>query len=214
MVVYEPFKTKPLSEFHAELAFEFPNLPDQLFDYYLIKVARDMARRGNIIRRRAIIHTQPGVTRYRLVSPDECEPLNILSLKRTTCCAPRLDIPRTFVAPDGAIPCTRSIAWYDEHEQALNVELGCNGGDIYVEMSVTPSSSPCDLPEEYYEKFLPTLTMGAKAAIMLIPGRPWTNAQLGAGLQNEYLKAVGSDAVDTMTHRMRGGIKMRFGRVL
>ena len=55
---------------------------------------------------------------------------------------------------------------------------------------------------------------GTKAAILMITGRPWTNVQVGAALRNEYLRVVSADAVDTMSHRMRGGVKMQFGKVL
>ena len=81
MVLYEAFRTRPLSDFHAELSFEFPTLPEALFDYYLIRTAIDMAKRGNLIRRRAVLTAQHGVTRYRLVSPDQLAAASISVLE-------------------------------------------------------------------------------------------------------------------------------------
>ena len=86
MVLYEAFRTRPLSDFHAELSFEFPTLPEALFDYYLIRTAIDMAKRGNLIRRRAVLMAQHGVTRYRLVSPDKFELLHIMNIRREPHC--------------------------------------------------------------------------------------------------------------------------------
>lgn len=215
MVVYEPFRTRPLSDFHAELSFEFPTLPESLFDYYLIRTAIDMAKRGNLIRRRAVIAAQHGVTRYRLVSPDEFSLLHILNIMRVPACSCDVtNLPRSFVPPTGANQCGRDIAWYDEQEQVLNIRPPYCFGDYYVEMSVTPPAEPCELPVEFLDKYQPTLMMGTKASILMITGRPWTNFQVGAALKDEYLRAVAADAVDTMTHRMRGGVKMSFGKVL
>lgn len=214
-VVFDKYETVPLHEFHAELAFEFPALPEQLFDYYLIRTAVDMAKRGNIIRRRATIFARQGVTRYRLVSPDGCEPLHVMDVIKSPDCGCSVhDVRRSFAEPRGKFSCGRDIAWYDEHEQCLNVNPSFCFGDYKVEMSVTPGMQPCDLPSEYYDKYLPTLLMGVKSAILMITGRPWTNVQVGAALRDEYTKAVASDAIDTMSHKMRGGVKMRFGKAL
>lgn len=215
MVVYEPFRTVPLSALHAELSFEFPTLPESLFDYYLIRTAIDMAKRGNLIRRRAVITAQHGVTRYRLISPDQFEFLHIMNIRRQPDCACLVeDLPRSFTPPSGVMSCGKDIAWYDEQEQTLHINPPYCRGDYYVEMSVTPPAEPCELPAEFLDKYQPTLMMGTKASILMITGRPWTNMQVGAALKNEYLKAVAADAVDTMTHRMRGGVKMQFGKVL
>lgn len=215
MVLYEAFRTRPLSDFHAELSFEFPTLPEALFDYYLIRTAIDMAKRGNLIRRRAVLTAQHGVTRYRLVSPDQFELLHIMNIRREPHCACMSEnLPRSFCPPATAERCGRDIAWYDEQEQVLHINPPYCHGDYYVEMSVTPPAEPCELPAEFLDKYQPTLLMGTKAAILMITGRPWTNVQVGAALRNEYLRAVAADAVDTMSHRMRGGVKMQFGKVL
>ena len=68
-IIYEPFKTRPLDSFLEELRFEYPTLPAQLFQFYLLKAARNMARQGNLIRRRAAVNLEPCITRYRLESP-------------------------------------------------------------------------------------------------------------------------------------------------
>lgn len=205
-VIYDPFEVRSLSDFHAELAFEYPALPEQLFDYYLLRTAIDMAHRGNLIRRRIVIHPQSGVTNYRLTPPDssETELLHIMDVS----------------APDG-VSLKRSInkapfVTYDEHEQELNIthSFSCCTPKFVVEVSVAPKPKACHLPAEYYDRFLSTLLMGTKASILLITGRPWTSLQAGSAFKTEYLRSIAADALDVMSHRMRGGLHMNFGKVL
>lgn len=215
MVVFERFKSRPISDFHDELRFEFPNLPSQLFDYYLVKSAITMAKTGNLIRRRAIIHAESGVTRYRLESPDGMDICGIMGIHHMPDCGcHRTEVTRTFAPPVGAMSCKRDVAWYDDTEDVLYVEPSFCYGKLYVELSVSPSAGACELPEAYFTEHLDTLIMGTKGAIMLITGRPWTNLRVGQAYQNEFLQRITQENVRVMTHKQRGSVKMTFGRVM
>lgn len=79
-VIYEPFPMIPLTELHDELRFEYPDLPVELFDYYLTRTAADMAERGNLLKRKITIHLEPNITRYALKSPDSLRMLQVLDI--------------------------------------------------------------------------------------------------------------------------------------
>lgn len=214
-ILYEPFKTLPLTEFRDELRFEFPNLPVPLLDHYLLRAARHMARVGNLIRRRAVIHAHHGVTRYRLQSPDGMQINAIHGIRRAPDCGcGSQSIMRSFDPPEGAFCCGREIAWYDDLENVLHVTPPYCHGSYYVSLSVLPARDACELPDKYYTDFLDTLLMGTKGGIMLITGRPWTNLALGQAYTNEFNTLISGDAIDTAAHKQRGSVKMNFGRVM
>ena len=174
-----------------------------------------MAREGNLIRRKAVISLQHCVTRYRLESPDGLELCGILRtyILPEGCCDGQ-DLRRTFTQPEQICPCKRGIVWYDDLEKVLHVKHNLTHGDLLIELSVMPSTDSCELPETLYSDWLDVLLMGTRAYIMLIPGRPWTNVQLGRAYMQEFEARIKKAAVETATHKMRGGIVMRFGRVL
>lgn len=220
MVIYEPFPMIPLTELHEELRFEYPDLPAELFDYYLTRTAVDMAERGNLIKRRVAIELEPGVSRYALRSPDDLKLWAIMGIWHSACGNPDCgvsEVRRSFRPPSGAIWCgcgeNRRLVWWDVQEQVLHVNMCC-GGMLYVSIAVVPDRKACELPKVYQEEYLETLLMGTRSAIMLITGRPWTNLRLGGQLRNEYLNMIKSLSIDSLTRQQRGTIRMNFGRAL
>ena len=219
MVIYEPFPMIPLTDLHEELQFEYPDLPAQLFDYYLTRTATDMAERGNLIRRRVVIELESGVSRYALRSPDGMKLWAILGIWHAPCNAAcgMSEVRRSFVPPEGAAWCgcgdNHRTVWWDVQEQTLHVN-SCSGGTLYVSIAVVPDRKACELPKVYQEEYLETLLMGTRAGIMLISGRPWTNMRLGAQMRTEYLNMVKSLSIDAMMRQQRGAIRMNFGRVM
>ncbi len=213
MVVYEQHRKIKLNDFYAELAFEFPNLPSQLFEYYILRTARDMAREGNLIRRVIIIEPEPCVTTYKLTSPDGMEVCGILGIRHHACCFDK-DVPRSFVPPTDSVCCSRSEAWYDDANEVLHIsDQGCHGV-YFVSVAVCPGEHDCELPAEFKEKFLTTLMMGTKGSILMITGRPWTNLRVGASCLQSYSEMLKSNSVETATHKMRGAVKIGFPKAL
>lgn len=215
MVIYEPYPTIPLTELQEELRFEYPDLPEQLFDYYLTRTAVDMAERGNLLKRRAIIHMESGITRYALRSPDELRLWAILGVWRGDPCHVR-EVPRSFTPPPGCVclsPGTATV-WWDDQEEVLHVSDMCPCGTLYVSMAVVPDRKACSLPRVYQEEYLETLLMGTRSAIMLITGRPWTNLRLGGQMRAEYYNMIKTLSVDKAMKQQRGTVKINFGRAL
>lgn len=205
----------PLTELHEELRFEYPDLPAQLFDYYLTRTAVDMAERGNLLRRRVIIDMEPGVSRYDLRSPDDLRLWAIMGVWRGDPCHVR-ELPRSFTPPKGCICLNpgRTTVWWDEIEKVLNVSDMCPCGTLYVRIAVVPDRKACSLPRVFQEEYLETLLMGTRSAIMLITGRPWTNLRLGGQLRTEYQNMVKTLSVDRSMKQERGTVRMNFGRAL
>lgn len=209
MVLLEQFESRPLSDFHPELRFEFPALPSQLFDYYLLRTAIRMAREGNLIRRRAVVHLQPCVTRYVLEAPDGFRICAITGVHRVLLCGPcgnAVNVPRSITKSDEAV-------WYDEIEHVLHAD-GMGDGKLEFLVCVEPERDACELPVEFYDKYLPTLIMGTRASIFMLSGRPWTNMRVGAAAEAEFRNMLVRDSVESKTHLQRGALKMNFGRAM
>ena len=212
-VVFEPFRTVPLDKFLPELQFEFTDLPDPLFKWAILRAARDMARNGNLLRRRAVIHTQCGVTRYALRSPDGLEICGILGIRGMACCGDHI-VKRSFDPPAQARQCGRERAWYDEQEGVLNLVSPYFPGEYFISMSVCPPDDACELPAAYYDDHVDILLTGARARILRMSNKPWTNLQLADAYEKHFNEGIADAAVDTHTHMMRGSVKMHFGRAL
>lgn len=202
----------PLDKFQAELRFEYPDLPEPLFAHYLARTARDMARRGRLVRRRAVIRGRCGVSRHLLEPPDGMEIDAVLGIRFSTCCGHEI-VGRTFTPPEHSSCCSRETAWYDDTERVLHVD-GTREGVYHVELSVLPPPDACTLPSVFYDRHFQALLLGTRGSILMITGRPWTNLQLGRALYSECLNEIVRADLETATHGMRGAVMMNFGKVM
>ena len=213
-ILYDPYRSRPVSDFCEELRFEFPKLPDPLFHFYTVKAAREASVRGNLVRRRAFIQSLPGEEEYLLESPDGLDVTGILRIAEFPHCSCHMDVRRTFTFPEGCRFCGRRTAWYETHDRTLHIDRTCCGSDFLVELAVAPSREACELPAVLYDDWLELIVLGAKAGILMVPGRDWTSLPLGRAYMQEFLNRIRDAAVDTAVHRMKGGARMDFGRVM
>lgn len=212
-VLFEPHKTRPLADFYPEMRFEFPDLPDELFAFALIRAARALAKEGKVVRRRSIVHAYPGVTRYSLRSPDGLEVCAILSIRQQSCLGTRY-IPRRFDPPATAGCCPSDLAWYDDIEQELRIDAAGCGHLFFLSLAVCPPDNACELPAILYDDYLDLLLLGAKGRILRMSHKPWTDLQLAQVYERSFNAGIQSAAVEVHTHLQRGSIKMNFGRIL
>ena len=134
-ILYDPYRSRPVSDFCEELRFEFPKLPEPMLHFYVAKAAREAAVRGNLVRRRAFIQSLPGEEEYLLESPDGLDVTGILRIAELPRCGCPLDVRRTFTFPEGCRFCGRRTAWYETHDRTLHIDRTCCGSDFLVEFS-------------------------------------------------------------------------------
>lgn len=213
-VIYEPFKMLPLERFHDELLFDFPKLPVQLFDYYLLNTAYRMAVEGKILRRTAHINYRCGVTRYKLQSPDGLEITDIISVVSDRGCSGRREVPLALVHPDDLGFARGEYAWYDDDESVLHIWTRLSDGLFEVKLAVAPEKDACSLPAVYDTELYDTLMLGTKGRILMIPDRSWTDVRTGAIYMNEFEKRIVSHRLDKSLHKQNGAIRMSFGKAL
>lgn len=63
---------------------------------------------------------------------------------------------------------------------------------VTLRLSVAPSESSTGLPDDLAIRFRDEIHVGAKARLMLYPGRPWTNPDLGAVYGQAFDSLVGT----------------------
>lgn len=215
-IQFDPHKTVPLSNFHEELWFEFQNLPTQLFDYYLLKTAREMAESAPLVLRTLTISLVPNITRYYLDPPDNTELNQLLGVRHVPTgnleCGSH-DV-RRFINPPEHLGCFTYGAWYDHPTKCLTLHLPNCAGKCVVSMSIKPSRDACELPAEYFDEYLPVLVMGTRASLMMITGRPWTNLRVGGELYTEYRNLTRELGVQHMRKKQAGSVKLHTGRVM
>lgn len=212
-VVWEPFPLVAPTKFFPELRFEFKDLPPQLFEYYVLQTAVDMAEKGNILRRWCVIELEPCVTRYAVLSPDGLRVWTIMGIFRSRGCGIN-HTRRTYGPPIDACCVPENVAWYDPYDHVLHYTGDCGCGCLFVNVAVVPERDTCELPEIYYGRFYSTLLMGVRARIMLITGRPWSNLRIGGSLMEEYERMLARDAVRVAERQQRGAVKIQFGKVM
>lgn len=214
--VWEPYPTAPLNKFFPELRFEFKDLPPQLFQYYILQTAVDMAEKANILRRWCEIELEPCVSRYALESPDGMRVWAVMGIFRLSGPIDKgiRRVRRSYGPPEGAVCLPQNVAWYDPYDGVLHYSGDCLCGNLFANVAVVPERDACDLPEIYYDRFYSALLTGTRARIMLITGRPWTNLRVGASLMQEYENMLSRDAVRVAERGQRGMIKMQFGKVM
>lgn len=213
-ILYDPYRSRPISDFCEELRFEFPKLPEPMLHFYVAKAAREAAVKGSLVRRRAFIQSLPGEEEYLLESPDGLEVTGILRIAELPHCSCPRDVRRTFTFPEGCRFCGRRTAWYEPQDKALHIDRTCCGSEFLVELAVAPARDACELPSVLYDDWLELIVLGARAGVLLVPGRDWTSMPVGRAYMQEFLNRIRDAAVDTAAHRMKGGARMDFGRVM
>jgi hypothetical protein len=63
---------------------------------------------------------------------------------------------------------------------------------VTMRLSVAPSEGSTGLPDDLAIRFRDEIHVGAKARLMLYPGRPWTNPDLGAVYGQAFDSLVGT----------------------
>ena len=207
-------KTLPLTNFTEELRFEFPDLPQPLFDYYCVEVARIMASEGHLFKTVIEFNTKQNVTRYLLDTKDESEIIGIyrITSRDVNTTDVYIEVDRTFTKPQRVVPI--NLAWFDTVQSVLHVKTVYEHGVMNVYTYTSPVLGTCSLPEVIRTKYWQTFMLGVKGKLLLITGRQWTNLQLGQAYYTEFKKQLAIDSITKSTNGMVGVAKINFGRAL
>lgn len=87
--------------------------------------------------------------------------------------------------------------------------LDSQGAKLTVRAAYAPKITATTLPDEIVTKHLDGLTGGAKARLMIMPGRSWTNAQMGGVYRAQFNDQVLKAKIDILHDRVQGSVSVR-----
>lgn len=203
-VEYIHIEKVPLTDFVDDLLYDITDLPEDAALHFIKRAAIEMARKGNIVRREAIIHTQDFVENYVLEPPDCADIVAIMSvcaIKHSLCS----EVTRLTAAPC-RLPCG-TYSWFTEPNE-IHFSPGKYGNAYRVNFSVAPQIADCEL-DSVYLRHTETLLLGAKAYVYELNDKPWTNRGLAQKLKEQFKLGISKAAVEKMLGGQRGVMRVK-----
>lgn len=205
VIVYSPYEKVDLSVFTDVLEYEFTKLDLGAAERFILDTAIYMAQYGNVLRRKATIHTQACVENY-LLEPPDCMQVNaIMSIcAKCSCCSCgpiRLTSSRCHCTC-GCGSCN-TYTWYDKPNEIYFSPAHHNS--IYeIEMAVVPIYDTCEIDKVYRTELYSTLMLGVKAKILSISGKPWSSQNQADSYQLKFERALRRDTIHALLGGQRG----------
>lgn len=86
---------------------------------------------------------------------------------------------------------------------------------LTVQAVYTIKNTSTTVPDQIVDHYLETISAGAKARLMLMPGVAWSNPQLAAMYRQQFAVGMSNARIETMKSRTPGSMRVRpiaFGR--
>jgi hypothetical protein len=87
--------------------------------------------------------------------------------------------------------------------------LNSQGKTLRMRAAFAPKLTATTLPDEIVTKYIDGLTGGAKARLMAIPGKAWTNLQMAAFYRGVFENFVMKAKIDILHDRVQGSLSVR-----
>lgn len=212
-VEYQHYPKRPLSDFIDELEFEFQGsitVEYGVLEHTVRRAARYIARHGNILQRKAVIHTQQCVDNYRLEPPDCVDVLavtQVCNIKGGICgCVQRVNVQPCNM------PCG-TIFWYDAPD-VVHIHPGRDCAAYEITMVVMPTQDACEIDEIYYTKFYELLLDTTRMFLFDMDGKPWSNFSRAERIRPRVQSGIAAAGIDVITGWQRGIYKTKRKRIL
>lgn len=76
---------------------------------------------------------------------------------------------------------------------------------VYLQVAFKPLTTVTSVEDTFYQEWRDAIASGVKARLMVMPRKPWTNAQLSSHYQDRYDDAKSSAIISVMNNRDREG---------
>lgn len=98
--------------------------------------------------------------------------------------------------------------WYMPDDDTVGLLLAPSaGGNLRIQAALKPTRAATTFPDWIYERYIETIAHGAKARIMLIPKKPYSDKELGAWHQERFNSLIGEARVRTARGNTRGPLR-------
>lgn len=210
-VVYQAVPKIPVEAFVPELAFEFNEVPEEIYANYILRAIDRMAREGNVLRRKAEIHVHEHVENY-LLEPEDC--MDIVAVMK--CALMKSNGCRGAVVrlTDEPLCISHGVYTWFEHPNVVCFRPARYHDVFEVEFSVAPTFDACEVDRILFDKYHDVVLAGVRAYLYGIAGKPWSNDQKFASYTLAFQQGIQSASLETMAGGQRGMIRVKRPRVL
>lgn len=210
-IVYSSQPKVPLTAFVPELAFEFPDFPEEAFPNYVLRAVNRFAIESNALRRKATIHVQECVGNYLLEPVDCMDLLAVLSICQVNAHGCNGPVTRLTTKPCRC-GCMGTVSWIEEPN--IIWFNPARFGDVYeVTFSVTPTYDACDVDRRLLTEFYDTIMFGTRSYIYGMSGKPWSSVQRSQEQELRFITGCKEAALRAMLHNQRGVLKAKLPKV-
>ncbi len=210
-VVYQAVPKTPVDAFLPELAFEFTEVPDEVFANYILRAIDRLAREGNVLRRQAEIHVQERIGNYLLEPPDCMDVVAVMkcrAVQANGCCCSAV----VRLTDEPACMLQGLYTWY-EHPNVIWFKPARHGDVFEVEFAVAPTFDACEVDSILFEKYHDVVLTGVKSYLYGISGKPWSSDQKFALYTQAFQQGIQSASLETLTGGQRGMLRVKRPRV-
>lgn len=205
-----------LDQFLPLMLIELPGCPEPLIRQALLRAADEFCRRTHAWSElQEPIRLEPGVRDYELDVPSGATVSAVLSVHAgSTQLRPVNTTELQRLMPDWHTAQASSPAYYNlvpergvlsifptPSEHAL--------GSIVVRAAYTPTLSATTLPDFLGQRYMDAITGGAKAILMAILNKPWSNPQLVPLHRGQLDNAMAEAAAEELHGRTVGSVSLR-----
>jgi len=89
------------------------------------------------------------------------------------------------------------------------IPIDVNGNTLTMRVAYAPKMDATSIPDELAIKYWDALIGGAKARLMVIPGKAWTNSQMSAYNRNVFDGGVLKAKISALHDRVEGSLSVR-----
>lgn len=89
------------------------------------------------------------------------------------------------------------------------IPLEANRAKLTMRVAYAPTLASTTIPDELGIKYLDAFTGGAKARLMMMPGRSWTNAQMAGVYRQQFNDQMLKAKIDILHDRVQGSLSVR-----
>ena len=98
--------------------------------------------------------------------------------------------------------------WYFYDDSTVGLALAPNaGGNLRVLVALKPTRASTTFPAVIYQRYIEAIANGAKARIMRIPKKPYTDFKLAAWYKGEFDGAIGDAMISTARGETRAPLR-------
>jgi hypothetical protein len=195
---------------------EVPGVPDALATQSIMRAANDFCRETGVWNEiQDPIPVEDNVNEYDLVAPAGAQVVTVKSIWM----ANRELVPVTMERLQELIPNWQEAkgsdpAYYNCPQDWSTVRVypipfGANGQTITIRALYAPSQFGADLPQFLVDVYLDEVLAGAKARLMQMPGKAWSNPQLAAFNQAFFNEGVTKAKVFIAHDKVAGSVRVR-----